>query len=67
MEKAEAIAHFGSVGKLARAIGISSQAVYQWKRVPLKWQIIIQTLTNGALQAEMPQPTPVVPVTETAP
>ena len=67
MEKAEAIAHFGSVGKLARAIGISSQAVYQWKQVPLKWQIIIQTLTNGALQAEMPQPTPVVPVTETAP
>jgi hypothetical protein len=61
MEKAEAIAHFGSVGKLARAIGISSQAVYQWKKVPLKWQIIIQTLTNGALQAEMPQPTPVVP------
>lgn len=66
MEKAAAIAHFGSVSKLARAVGISTQAVYQWKTIPLKWQLIIQTLTNGALQAEMPQPTPVVPVTEAA-
>ena len=30
MTKKEAIAHFGSIAKLAKALGISVQAIYKW-------------------------------------
>lgn len=62
MTRDEAVQHFGSVIKLGKAIGITPQGIYQWRRgMPLKYQLIVQQLTDGALKAEMPA-VPVAPV-----
>ena len=54
MTKSEAIAHFGSVKKLADALGLKSvQAVYQWPDdgIPEGRQYQIQAMTKGKLKA----------------
>lgn len=55
MTKSEALAHFGSVRKLADALGLKSvQAVYQWPEdsIPVGRQYQIQALTKGKLKAD---------------
>lgn len=48
--KSEVINHFGSVGNVAAALNITSQAVSMWPEVvPLVRQYQIERLTNGAL------------------
>ena len=54
MTKDEVIARFGSASKAAKALGLSSQAVLQWRAVPLHWQIVLEQMTNGELKAELP-------------
>lgn len=67
MEKSVAIGAFGGVYKLAKAIGVSPQAIYAWRgAVPLKHQLVIERLTNGELKATLPEP-PAAPVAEPAP
>lgn len=57
MTKQEALAHFGTVAKLAKALGISTQAIYDWpEKVPALRQFQIERITNGQLQAEDPVP-----------
>lgn len=54
MTKSEAVTHFGSVKKLADALGLRSvQAVYQWPEdgIPVGRQYQIQALTKGKLKA----------------
>jgi transcriptional repressor of cell division inhibition gene dicB len=52
MTKEEVINHFGSVANLARALKISTQAIYDWgSDVPEARQYQIQVLTNGELKA----------------
>lgn len=54
MTKSEAIAHFGSVRKLADALGLNHvQSIYQWPEdgIPTGRQFQIQVLTKGKLKA----------------
>jgi DNA-binding transcriptional regulator YdaS (Cro superfamily) len=53
MKKADAIAYFGSVSKLAAALGLGQPSVSEWGDIvpPLR-QLQIQHLTGGRLQAE---------------
>ncbi len=52
MRTAEAIRHFGSAAKLARALGITRQSIHDWgKRVPQGRAFQIEVLTAGALKA----------------
>lgn len=51
VRKVDAIAHFGNVGALARALGISGAAVSQWgAEVPVRRAYEIERLTEGKLQ-----------------
>jgi biotin operon repressor len=52
MTKTEAIKYFGSGSALAEALGLTRQAVADWKRMPLGRQYQIEVLTNGELKAD---------------
>lgn len=53
MTKAEAIGWFKTSYALAKALNISSQAVYNWgEKIPETRQFQIQVITNGALKAD---------------
>lgn len=52
MTKEQAVAHFGGVPRLAEALGIQRQAIYQWDEIPELRQLQIERLTDGALQAD---------------
>ena len=53
MTKAEAIKHFGGSTKVAKALGITKQAVYKWpEELPEGRQFQIEILTQGKLKAE---------------
>jgi|TARA_R100001530_G_scaffold129413_1_gene99740 hypothetical protein len=56
MTKQQAISHFKSVAALARVLGISTQAVYDWgDQVPELRQLQLEKITDGALTAEPKQ------------
>ncbi|ABC31022.1 probable transcriptional regulator, Cro-like [Hahella chejuensis KCTC 2396] len=51
MTKAEVLAYFGSVANVAKTLGITTQAVYEWGDSvpePRQWQL--QVLTDGVLK-----------------
>lgn len=53
----QALSHFGGGLNLAKALNeaghsISHQAVYKWRRVPLKRQRQIEEITRGELKAD---------------
>lgn len=52
----KAIEHFGSKAALARAVGVSKQALWKWEkngnRVPLGRAYQLEVITDGALKAE---------------
>lgn len=53
MTTEQAINHFGSRDKLAKALGIWVSAVYAWGEYPPELrQYEIEVKTNGALKAE---------------
>lgn len=60
MKKADAVLHFGSQSKLAKALGLTKSAVSQWdEHVPALRAYQIQSLTNGNLVAVgLPQESP---------
>jgi len=65
MTKQEAIDHFGGakdggVRKLADALGISVQAVYDWpdEAIPIGRQYQLQVLTKGRLKVSSPDSQP---------
>ena len=52
MKKIDAIKHFGGVAGLAKKLGITPEAIYQWgDDVPGSREYQIQVLTNGKLKA----------------
>jgi len=51
MTKSQAIQHFGSISALAKALGVTYEAVRQWADVPELRQYQIERLTKGALKA----------------
>lgn len=52
MTKKEAVDHFGTATALAKALGITLEAVSQWQDVPMRRQYEIERLTNGELKAD---------------
>lgn len=51
----QAVEHFGSRAALARAVGVSPQAVQQWGetgRIPRGRQFQIEVITRGELKAD---------------
>lgn len=53
MKTSEAVQFFNGVTRLARALGIRRQAIYQWGEEPPQGrQFEIQVLTGGHLKAE---------------
>ena len=58
MKKADAINHYGSPTLLAKALGITLQAIGQWgEEVPLLRQYQLESLTDGQLKADNAKPT----------
>ena len=52
MKKSDALEHFGNASKLAKALGISPQAVHLWPdEIPTPRDYQIEVLTNGMLKA----------------
>ena len=50
MTTKEVIQHFGSLGKVGAALGISAQAVFKWgEQPPLLRQFQLQVVTNNQL------------------
>jgi len=56
MTKSEVIAFFGNPMKVARACGLTHQAVLAWREVPQQWQFQLERMTDGALVADCPLP-----------
>ena len=57
MTKQEAVSHFETVAKLAKTLGISTQAIYDWpETVPQLRQFQLERITNGKLKAKAPLP-----------
>ena len=55
MTKTEVVSHFGSLTAIAKALGLSVQAVQQWKETPpLAQQFRLEALTNGVLKVTPP-------------
>lgn len=55
MRKSDVIKHFGTGRAVAKALGISEEAVYQWGEfVPPRRAYEIQRLTNGELVPNWP-------------
>lgn len=55
MNYEEVIKHFGGPVKLAEALGIERQAVYQWKKkIPRLRQHEIEKLTDGKFTVSKP-------------
>lgn len=53
MRTSEAVVCFGSVRELAKALGVTEQAVYLWGEYPPPLrQYEIEDLTSGKLKAE---------------
>ncbi|MNJ79517.1 DNA-binding transcriptional regulator DicC [compost metagenome] len=52
MTKSQAIQHFGSISVLAKALGVTYEAIRQWDEVPELRQYQIERITKGALKAK---------------
>ncbi|BBT79928.1 TPA: Cro/CI family transcriptional regulator [Aeromonas veronii] len=53
MKTADAVAHFGGIAPLAKALGVKTQAISQWKeKVPELRSYQIEVLTGGKLKAD---------------
>lgn len=55
MTKKQAIQHFGSISKLAKALKVSYEAVRQWEEVPELRQYQLELITKGVLRARAPK------------
>lgn len=57
MTPKQAIKHFGTISKLARALGLSNPSIYDWLNageIPEARQYQIELATCGALRADKP-------------
>lgn len=52
MTKSQAIQYFGSISALAKALGVTYEAVRQWGQVPELRQYQIESITSGKLKAD---------------
>ncbi len=57
MKPADAIRHFGSISKLARALGLAPPTIHDWVNngeIPESRQYQVQLASNGVLLADKP-------------
>lgn len=50
------IGYFGGLSKVAHTLNLSRQTVHAWKvrkRIPAKWQVKLESMTNGELKADI--------------
>jgi len=47
---------FGGMAEMAKALGVSTQAVYQWKVIPPLRALQIERLTSGRISAAKMNP-----------
>jgi hypothetical protein len=55
MKYTRVIDHFGGLTKTAQALGLQRQTVHVWgvrKRIPSRWQLKLEILSDGALKAD---------------
>ncbi len=55
MKYAQLVAHFGGPTKAAKALGIQDRRrVHAWstRRIPAKWQVKVEVITDGKLRAD---------------
>ena len=54
MKKSEVLEHFGTMEKVAEALGITRMAVSQWPgdHVPMRRQYELERVTKGELKAD---------------
>lgn len=56
MNTTDAVTFFGSKARIAEVLGISRQAVSNWRdRVPLRAALLLEQASFGHLKAEMPK------------
>ena len=52
------IEHYGTASKAAKKLGLTENAIYQWKcrkKIPWSSQAVIQIRSKGRLRADEPQ------------
>jgi len=60
MNTNDAVKFFGSKSRIAQILGISKQAVSNWKTsVPLRAALLLEQASYGHLKAEMPKLPPI--------
>jgi DNA-binding transcriptional regulator YdaS (Cro superfamily) len=53
MKKSEVIVYFGSVAKIAKALGVNWSAVHQWgEKIPVRRAFELERLTKGELKVD---------------
>ena len=53
MKPIDVISYFGSVARTSKALGLTHQAIYYWKKinkVPVEWQYRLEEETKGELK-----------------
>ena len=56
MNYQKVVSHFGGLSRAALTLGLSRQTVHAWKvrkRIPGRWQVKLEAMTNGKLKADM--------------
>ena len=46
------IEYFGGIPELSRALQITTKAIYQWQKIPLKRTLQIEKMTKGSIKSE---------------
>lgn len=64
MTKSELFKQFDGIPNLAKQLGISRHAIYQWKDVPAEQAIKIEQITNGEIKVRDLRPDLFVKKTE---
>lgn len=55
MNYKKVVRHYGGLSKVSRALGLKRQTVHAWgvrDRIPPKWQLKIESDTDGKLKAD---------------
>lgn len=54
MNYASLVSHYGGLSKAAEALELDRRTVHAWskRRIPSKWQVKVEVLTDGKLRAD---------------
>lgn len=52
----KAVLHFGTLYKLAKALGLNMSSIYKWRQVPARRCYELELLTKGKIKKEKLRP-----------